>query len=256
MSTFDEQTDFSFLVLDVSKPTTAKKVKVKSVPNTDITLSRIHGEETRAKMAEARTGKPGYWLGKKRPDISELRKGPRPETWATRSGLPIMTPQGLFNSMMDYCTFMNKTRGWITSLKTKHPDHYYIIKNFDPSVKYEVPAEPPKPEKRVVSDETRAKLVASRIGKKHSAETLAKMAEAKLGKSKSAETKAKMSASQINYNNTEDSLNKKRKLIMTPAGVFKGRKAAAKGNGITLATLDRRLYHTQCADYYTIKEAK
>ena len=88
MSTFDEQTDFSFLVLGSSEPATAKKVKVKSVPNTDITLSRIHGEETRAKMAAARTGitmsaetkakmaaartgKPGYWLGKKRPDTSE-----------------------------------------------------------------------------------------------------------------------------------------------------------------------------------------
>ena len=256
MSTFNEQTDFSFLVLGVSKPDTAKKVKVKSVPNTDITVSRIHGEETLAKMAEARTGKPGYWLGKKRPDVSQRLKGPRPEAWATRSGLPIMTPQGLFNNMMDYCTFMNKTRGWITNLKTKYPDHYYIIKNYDPSVKYEVPAEPPKPEKRVVSDETRAKLAASRIGKKHSAETKSKIAVGHTGKKFSKETKAKMSVSHISYSNTEDSLNKKRKLIMTPAGVFKGRKAAAEGNGITLTNLDRRLYHTQCADYYVIKDLK
>ena len=246
MSTFDEQTDFSFLSLGVSEPDTAKKGKVISVQNTNITVSRIHGEETLAKMSEARIGKPGYWLGKKRPGMTR----PHDRKPPIRKPYPVMTPQGVFDSAQAYYTFMNKTRGWLTALKTNHPDHYYCIKNYDPSVKYEVPAEPPERKKRVVSDETRAKLAAARTGTTKSAETKAKMAATKLGKKHSAETRVKMK----NGQNTEAALNKRRKLVMTPAGVFKGRKAAAEGNGITRALLDHRLYQPQYADYYVIKE--
>ena len=111
---------------------------------------------------------------------------------------------------------------------------------------------------KAVGTETRNKMRDAKIGTTKSAESRAKNSVSHKGMKRSDETRANISAAATGKIVSEETREKRRKPIMTPAGIFKGLEEAAAGNNITKATLQSRMRSNQLhfADYYVIKDAK
>ena len=156
MSTFDEQTDFSFLALGSSEPATAKKSKGKIVYGVSMTRThtythtaearanmsidrkgKIFDDEYRAKLAAAQTGTTKSAETRAKMAAAKLGKDRGPEFKAKMKQIQqdladklpkIMTPNGVFKSAKAIAEVAGVTRQTVFRWIAKYPEHYYYIK--------------------------------------------------------------------------------------------------------------------------------
>lgn len=145
MSTFDEQTDFSFLGISVEEPVkTVKSPKNWGTESMSITLQRNVSEETRNKLRNRSNHGQGH-TGKKHSEqarakmsakakirvSSEASNAKRRATLLGRSRpdncKPMMTPNGVYPSMKAVVAASGKAEITIRKWMKKWPKHYYYI---------------------------------------------------------------------------------------------------------------------------------
>jgi hypothetical protein len=150
MSTFDDQTDFSFLSVVEDSPKSAKTGKSRSVDigNTRVEIgvsrrgcasTRVnyeHSAETRAKIGAGNRGKAKPTLRKPRSaetraKISAAKQGQPPRSAEMRAiyslakSRPVQTPQGVYASAKAAGVAYGVAGGTIGNWMKRYPNQYY-----------------------------------------------------------------------------------------------------------------------------------